>query len=97
LQAAEEAGFSKRGPTYELLKGWLARRPPSELITAWKQYVVALVANLDDTSKRSLKAELIGRARMVAEAAGGFLSLTARISDTKKRVLDDLEKTFQVS
>ena len=73
---------------------WLAKKPSRELVTAWKQYVSALLPNLNDNAKQSLKSEILGRAKSVAEAAGGFLGLTARISDAEQRVLDDLEKTF---
>ncbi len=95
LRAAEQEGLSKQSPNYELLNGWLANRPPPDLITVWKQYVAALVANLDDPAKTTLKTQIVGRARSVAEASGGFLGLTARISDAEKRVLHDLEETFQ--
>ena len=44
LRVAEKAGFNEQSPAYELLKGWLGRKPPSELVTAWEQYVVALAA-----------------------------------------------------
>ncbi len=87
--------MSKQSPNYELLNGWLAKMPPPDLITVWKQYVAALVANLDDPARTTLKTQIMGRARSVAEASGGFLGLTARISDAEKRVLHDLEETFQ--
>ena len=95
LRAAEQEGLSKQSPNYELLNGWLANRPPPDLITVWKQYVAALVANLDDPARTTLKTQIMGRARSVAEASGGFLGLTARISDAEKRVLHDLEEIFQ--
>ena len=96
LQAAEKSGVSKQSSSYELLSGWLAKKPPAELTIAWKQYVSALIANLDEAAKTALKTELLGRAKSVAEAAGGFLSLTARISNAEQKVLDDLERIFQV-
>ena len=43
LRAAEQEGLSKQSPNYELLNGWLAKMPPPDLITVWKQYVAALV------------------------------------------------------
>lgn len=96
LRAAEASGLSKQSPSYELLDGWLAKRPPPDLTTAWKQYVTAVIATLDGSGRMSLRTEIVGRARSVAEAAGGFLGLTARISDAEQRVLHDLEQAFQV-
>ena len=95
LRAAEQEGLSKQSANYELLNGWLAKMPPPDLITVWKQYVAALVANLDDPARTTLKTQIMGRARSVAEASGGFLGLTARISDAEKRILHDLEEIFQ--
>jgi uncharacterized membrane protein YebE (DUF533 family) len=94
LAAAEKSGVNRQSPNHELLNGWLAKKPSPELVTAWKQYVSALLTNLDSAAKLLLKAEILGRAKSVAEAAGGFLGLTARISEAEQRVLDDLEKTF---
>lgn len=95
LRAAEEGGVGRQSPSYELLDGWLAKRPPPDLIVAWKQYVAAVTATLDGPARAALRTEIVGRARSVAEAAGGFLGLTGRVSDAEKRVLDELEATFQ--
>ncbi len=95
LRAAEAGGLNRQSPSYELLDGWLAKKPSPDLIIAWKQYIAALLPELDATAQASLKNEIVGRARSVAEAAGGFLGLTARVSDAEQRVLQDLEATFQ--
>lgn len=95
LRAAEDGGLNKQNPSYELLDGWLARKPSPELITAWKQYISALLPELDAAARSSLRTEIVGRARSVAEAAGGFLGLTARVSDAEQQLLHDLEAAFQ--
>jgi hypothetical protein len=41
-----------------------------------------------------LKQDLLGRARGVAEAAGGFLGLGKRISSAEQAVLTELEQAF---
>ncbi len=96
LRAAEDAGVGRQSPSYDLLDGWLGKRPPPDLITAWKQYVTAVTATLDGSARMALRTEIVGRARSVAEAAGGFLGLTGRVSDTEQRVLEQLEAAFQV-
>lgn len=97
LRSAVESGLDREGPSYALLEGWLGKRPGPELIEAWKQYVAAVVATLDGATRASLTSEIVGRARAVAEAAGGFLGLTARVSDAEKRVLAELEAAFQAA
>ena len=54
----------------------------------------ALSAHLDQSSRGALKNELLGRARTVAEAAGGFLGLGNKISAEEARVLDELAAAF---
>jgi len=95
LRAAEESGLSKQSPSYALLDGWLAKRPLPDLTVAWKQYVSAVSASLDESARATLRTEIVGRARAIAEAAGGFLGLSARVSEAERRVLSDLEATFQ--
>jgi len=95
LRAAEEGGLSKDSPSYALLDGWLAKKPQADLIVAWKEYISSWLSELDGAARATLRTEIVGRARSVAEAAGGFLSLTARISDAEQRVLHELEAAFQ--
>jgi hypothetical protein len=45
-------------------------------------------------AKQALKQDLLGRARVVAEAAGGFLGLGTRISSAEQAVLTELEQAF---
>jgi hypothetical protein len=92
LKAAKERGLGIGA--FEILKQWLETRPDEGLYTAWHDYTVALVATLDDAAKQSLKDEIIGGARQVAEAAGGFLGI-GKTSGVEQEVLTKLEKTFE--
>jgi hypothetical protein len=94
LAAAEHAGLSKGSASYELLEEWSRERPSPQLLAAWKAYVAALSRTLDAQAKQALKQDLLGRARAVAEAAGGFLGLGNRISSAEQAVLTELEQAF---
>ena len=94
LQAAEDAGVGKGGSAYPILEGWLRERPPPAVLDTWKSYTRALAGTLDASARDRLKADLLGRARAVAEATGGFMGLGARVSAGEKAVLDDLERAF---
>lgn len=94
LAAAEQAGLSKGSASYQLLDGWLKERPSPELLAAWKAYVAALSRTLNDHDKQALKRDLLGHARSVAEAAGGFLGLGKKISSAEQAVLTELEQAF---
>lgn len=96
LAAAELNGVSPGSPGHEILEGWLGHRPDGRLLQAWGEYMVELCAALKPGEKRALREELVGRARKVAEATGGFLGLGKRISPEEQVVLDELVKVFEV-
>lgn len=94
LSGAEAAGINKAHPSHALLEGWLARRPPAELSTTWKDYIGAVSATMDGTARDALRRNLLGRARSVAETTGGVLGFGQRVSATEEAVLRDLGAAF---
>ncbi len=94
LEAAEGQGIGKDQRAYHLLSGWLKRKPDANLLDAWKIQVGTLSAALGEASLATLKAELLGRARAIAETAGGLLGFGSKISKTEQAVLDELEQAF---
>jgi hypothetical protein len=94
LAAAAQSGLSKGSASYQLLEEWLEERPSPQILAAWKAYVADLSRTLDDQAKEALKRDLLGRARMVAEVAGGFLGLGNRISSAEQAMLTQLEQAF---
>ena len=94
LSGAERAGLAKGSTGYALLEGGLAQRPTPDLLAAWNGYIAALSPTLGAHARETLKAEMLGRARAVAEAAGGLLGLGPRISDAERAVLAGLEDAF---
>ncbi len=95
LAGAEANGIAPTGPGYQILEGWLRNRPDGRLLQAWGEYIVGLCASLEPADKRALRDEVIGRARLVAKATGGFLGFGERISPEEEVVLQQLEKAFQ--
>jgi hypothetical protein len=94
LEAAEKSGMPHDSPSYQLLDEWLGHRPKAELLEAWKQYIGAITESMDHAQKQALRRDLVGRARAVAEAAGGFLGLGSKVSAAEQAVLDELEAAF---
>ena len=94
LAGAAESGIGRQDIPYQLLDSWLREPPPRDLLTAWTEYTRAASAALDADGRRALKAELLGRARRVAEATGGFLGLGRKVSAAEAEVLDRLERAF---
>jgi hypothetical protein len=95
MRASTETGIAKGSPDYDLLDRWLTHRPEPELLEAWKHYIEGLCEMLTPEERESLRADLIDRARRVAEAAGGFLGLTSKVSDAERRMLESLEQAFR--
>jgi len=95
LSAAEASGVTKTSPGYALLESWLERKPDARLLEVWGEYTVALCSRLDAKERESLRREVMGRARSVAEAAGGILGFGNKVNEREQRLLDELEKAFR--
>jgi len=94
LSAAESNGIASSSPSYLLLENWLAHRPDGRLLEVWGAFIVALCSHMDESGRRELESQVLGRARRVAEAAGGFLGLGHRVSAEEEVVLTELSKAF---
>jgi hypothetical protein len=94
LTAAEANGIPPGSPCFDLLESWLTRRPDGRLMEAWGGYIVDLCATLSPPEVASVKEKVIGRAREVATATGGFIGLGSKISPEEEIVLTELAKAF---
>lgn len=95
LQGAESSKIEPGSPSHELLLIWTQDRPAPEMMTSWKDYIRALCAELSAEQKQHLEERIVGRARAVAEAAGGFLGLGSKVSAAEEGVLQDLQQAFR--
>ncbi len=94
LSGAEANGITSGSPGYLLLESWLAHRPDGRLLEVWGTFIVGLCAELRENERESLKKQILGRARSVAEATGGFLGLGNKISSEEEIILAELAKAF---
>ncbi len=94
IQAAVERGVDEGSTTCALLRSWLETPPNPLLLETWRAYIEELTDSLDEESRAQVKSSVMGRARAVAEAAGGFLGL-ASISSAERKKLDELEWAFE--
>jgi hypothetical protein len=95
LSAAREKGIDDASPAGLLLASWLSAPPPPKLRNAWIDYVRALCQKLEPHERTELRDDLLGRARAVAEAAGGVLGLGSKISSQEQQELARLEAAFE--
>jgi hypothetical protein len=93
LAAAEKFGWAKGSIDYTLLKCWLDKRPEKELIETWVEYMKNLCSRLTAEEAGSYKDELMGHAKAVAEASGGFMGI-GKISEAEKKIMHDLQAGF---
>ena len=93
IKAAVERGVDEGSPTCSLLRNWLETPPDPQLLETWRGYIEELMEPLGENSRAQLKSSVMGRARAVAEAAGGFLGVGS-ISAAEKKKLDELEWAF---
>jgi tellurite resistance protein len=93
LKGAEASGFTPGSPAYALLDTWTVQRPPRELMDSWRAYIAELVKELSADQRWALEERILGRARAVAQATGGFLGM-ASVSREEEAVLAELRSAF---
>ena len=93
IKAAIDQGVEENSPTAKLLTNWLRTPPDKQLLDIWKAYIEELQESLSANSSAHMKTSVMGRARAIAEAAGGFLGV-ASISAAEKKMLEELERAF---
>lgn len=94
LNAAYARGIEPESTTWKLLENWLIRKPQPEMLETWKHYVGVIVEKMDAHHRAVFRDGVLAQAKGVAEAAGGFLGLGSKISDSEQKVLDDLAEAF---
>lgn len=94
LDAAGKLGVRLGGFDHSLLDEWLRHRPDPALLKAWVHYVRQLRTRCTPEECEAFRSAVLGRARAVAEAAGGFLGFGSRVSEQEAEVLGELEKAF---
>ena len=91
---AEGTIFAKDSPDMAVLKCWMEHKPGRQLLEAWKHYIKGLCEQMTEAQKTALRKEVIGHARQVAQAAGGFLSIGNKISKAEQNMLKNLDTAF---
>jgi hypothetical protein len=94
LNLATTIGLKPDTAGFAYLSRWLDEKPDLAWHALWVDYVRELVALMAPDDKALLKATVLGRARVVAEVAGGFLGTLWRVSDAEQAVLQKLEQAF---
>ena len=92
LEAARERGVTADRIGRQLLKDGLARRPDPKLFASWKSYVGRLWGYFTADERWQMRSNCLKSVREVAEAAGGILGLTSKISAEERRVIEEIEK-----
>jgi hypothetical protein len=94
VASLDAAGIVAHSPAGQLVQSWLSHPPPASMLEAWSSYTSALAAELSPTERNNLRESVLGRARAVAEAAGGFLGFGNRLSQAEAELLQKLAKGF---
>ena len=92
LKAAEAEGAAAGSEARALLEAWLeaAPDPETDLLGTWERCMKDLREALSPAEHAALRQSLLGGARRVAEAAGGFLGVGS-VSADEKAVLARIE------
>jgi uncharacterized tellurite resistance protein B-like protein len=94
LAAAAEHGIEPGSPAHAALEEFVKETPRTDARKAWYAWAAELNRTLDGSERRKVRDGLVKRARAVAEASGGFLGVTSKISANEQKVLDAIERAF---
>ncbi|MEI8351807.1 MAG: hypothetical protein WCG36_05785 [bacterium] len=94
LEGSVKLGMGPGSVDHTLLKEWLKQKPSPKMLDAWIAYVRGLCEVLTPPERNALRDTFLTRARHVAEAAGGFLGLTSKISSEEEAMLKKLASAF---
>jgi uncharacterized tellurite resistance protein B-like protein len=94
LAAAEQEGIAPGSAAHALLEDRVRTPPNPEARKAWRMYASELNRKLNPDERQTVRAELLRRARAVAEASGGLLGLGNRISAKEEAVLGAIADAF---
>lgn len=95
LEGATSVGMAHGSVDYVLLQQWLANRLPKKMLDTWSHYIQGLRKALPHEEVALIKDQFMTRAMRVAEAAGGFLGLTSKISKAEQAILDKMAAAFE--
>jgi hypothetical protein len=95
LRTAETAGIARGTPPHDLLENWLKSKPPPALKDTWRNFTAGVLRKLTPEGRKALEHDIVGRARKVADAAGGFLGFGGRISPAEREALDGIQSVFR--
>src|SRR5262245_21953536 len=94
LEAARGRGIEGESAARKLLAGALEHPPNPRLLVLWKDFVKRLWGRFTADERWEMRKHVLHSAREVAEAAGGILGLTSKISAEERRVLEEMEKVL---
>jgi hypothetical protein len=93
LELARECSIKVGSPSYQLLNAWLSQRPPSNLETAWKKYVLLVIAHAPAEVRRAIQDKVVKRCEATAKACGGFLGFRS-VSKAEQAKIDEISILF---
>jgi hypothetical protein len=93
LKAASERGVEPGSANFTMLEVWLREKPNERLVDAWKKYARGIWEQLTEHERVLMREGIVGKAREIAEAAGGFIGVRS-ISPQERALLEELEKVL---
>jgi hypothetical protein len=91
MRAAGTVGVAATPASRAVLEDWLSRPPDPNLLVRWKREVKRIWNRFTPDEQWQMRRNLLGTAREVAEAAGGFLGLFAKVSPKEDALLRELD------
>lgn len=93
IKAIHESVLLEFPKTWPVIQSWLDNRPQTDLWNLWVDYTRYRLERMTTAHKREMKRRLLGHARTVARASGGWLGIGS-ICREEQTVIDQIERVF---
>ena len=94
-KAAAEHGLAANEIAGKLLDTWLTKQPDEKILSMWKSYMRRIWPRFTADEQWEARQFLLQATREVAEAAGGFLGLTSKVSAEERKLLEEFEAVVE--
>ena len=94
LDAAHATGHERDTASHHLINAWLDHEPDEKLQLLWKEYIRAICRTLSREGRESLRDDVLGRARQIADSVS--TSYFHQAEQAQMAVLAEIEEAFGV-
>ena len=96
LELARLEGVERGSPAYEKLLGWLKDKPPAEFFASTLRLIGQVCGLQSPADGDATVRKVLSHCSQIAEASGGWLGLSSKVSGPEAQILDRIAKQLEM-